>query len=100
MTRRSSAVALMSRKQPSPSKRETQPDIRRPSGPASKGKRARSELPTEPPPKSKRSKAADAKTSGTRSRRPSPKGNVAGAAVDEEVTADLSKDLRREPDDD
>lgn len=98
MTRWSSAT-LMTRKKPAPPKRDTVPDMRRPSGPAPKGKRARSELPTEPPPlKSRRSTAADTKTSGTHSRRPSRKGDGAGASVDE-VTADLSKDPRRERDD-
>ena len=85
-----SAVALM----PIPPRRDTRPDKRRSSG----SKRARSEAPTVPPPKSKRSKKADTKTSGTRSRKPSPKADASGATVDE-VTADLSKDPRREHDD-
>ena len=74
----------MPRKQPLPSKRNTVPDMRRPSGPAHK---------------SKRSNAADTKTSGTRSRKPPRKADASGATVDE-VTADLSKDPRREADDD
>jgi hypothetical protein len=98
----------MPRKQPFPPEPDTQPDMRRPSGPASKGKRARAEVATVPPPKSKRSKPTDTKTSGIRSRKPPPisssksdasdgKGGK-GAKVDE-VTADLSKDPRRDSDD-
>jgi hypothetical protein len=74
--------------------------MRRPSGPAPKGKRDAPTLP--PPPKSKRAKevkGADTKSSGIRSRRPGPKkGEGPGATVDE-VTADLSKDPRRDRDD-
>ena len=89
-----SAVTIM----PIPTKRDTQPDKRRPSGPTPNSKRARSEVPTVPPPKSKRSKRTDTKSSGTRSRKPAPKADTSGATVDE-VTADFSKDPRREHDD-
>jgi hypothetical protein len=89
----------MSPKHPPPPKRNTAPDVRGRSGPTPKVKRSRSEAPTEPPPTRKGSKAVDTKTSGTRSRRPSPGRDGAGATVDE-VTADLSKDPRRERDDD
>jgi hypothetical protein len=88
----------MPRKQPFPPEPDTQPDMRRPSGPAPKNKRARTEVETVPPPKTKRSKANDTKTSGIRSRKPSPKRDGSGATIDE-VTADLSKDPRRERDD-
>lgn len=73
--------------------------MRRPSGPAPKSKRG-AEVVTVPPPKSKRAKATDTKTSGIRSRKPPPpkKKDGPGASVDE-VTADLSKDPRRERDD-
>jgi hypothetical protein len=86
-------------KRTAPPKRDTQPDKRRTSGPAPRTKRFRSDVPTLPPPKSKRSKAADTKTSGTRSRKPPRKTEASGATVDE-VTADFSKDARRERDDD
>ena len=88
------------RKQPFPPEADTQPDMRRPSGPAPKSKR-QAEVATVPPPKSKRAKATETKTSGIRSRKPPPpkkKGDASGATVDE-VTADLSKDPRRERDD-
>jgi hypothetical protein len=53
-----------------------------------------------PPPKTKRAKGADTKTSGIRSRKPPPKkDDTSGAAAVDEVTADLSKDPRRERDD-
>jgi len=117
----------MPRKQPFPPEADTQPDIQRPSGPAPKSKRARADAPTVPPPKAKRGKGAEAppakttskanmprtsvskgslakasepRNSGIRSRRPpSTKRDPSGAAVDE-VTADLSRDPRRERDDD
>lgn len=72
--------------------------MRRSSGHAPKSKR-QAEVATVPPPKTKRAKATDTKTSGIRSRKPPPlKEGDAGASVDE-VTADLSKDPRRERDD-
>jgi hypothetical protein len=86
------------RKQPFPPEADTQPDMRRPSGPAPKSKR-QAEVVTVPPPKSKRAKATDTKTSGIRSRKPPPKKDDASGANIDEVTADLSKDPRRERDD-
>jgi len=93
------------RKQPFPPEADTQPDMRRPSGPAPKSKR-QAEAATVPPPRSKRAKGTETKTSGVRSRKPPPnpssppkkKDDASGAKVDE-VTADLSKDPRRERDD-
>jgi hypothetical protein len=73
--------------------------MRRPSGPAPKNKR-QAEVATVPPPKSKRVKGTDTKTSGIRSRKPAaPKADDASGATVDEVTADLSKDPRRERDD-
>ena len=97
----------MPRKQPFPPEAETQPDLQRPSGPAPKSKRSRAEAPTSPPPKGKRAKAdagqssaTEVRNSGIRSRKPpSTKRDPSGAAVDE-VTADLSRDPRRDRDDD
>ncbi|HEX3343254.1 MAG TPA: hypothetical protein VHS09_01725, partial [Polyangiaceae bacterium] len=70
---------------------------------APKSKR-QAEVATVPPPKSKRAKGgdtkgADTRTSGIRSRKPPPKkkDDASGAAMDE-VTADLSKDPRRDRD--
>jgi hypothetical protein len=86
------------RKQPFPPEADTQPDMR-PSGPAPKSKR-QADVATVPPPKTKRAKGADTKTSGIRSRKPPPKkDDTSGAAAVDEVTADLSKDPRRERDD-
>jgi hypothetical protein len=88
------------RKQPFPPEADTNPDMLRPSGPAPKSQR-KADAVTTPPPKSKRAKGTDTKTSGIRSRKPPPpKGedDASGAKVDE-VTADLSKDPRRERDD-
>ena len=89
-----------------PPEAETAPDMKAPrapsggrsSGPAPKNKREGAEAPTlPPPPKSKRGeKPADPKTSGVQSRR-SRESKGPRAAVDE-VTADLSKDPRRERD--
>ena len=93
----------MPRKQPFPPEADTQPDMRRPSGPAPKSKRG-ADAATVPPPKRKRAKATDTKTSGIRSRKPPPprkdKGSDASGASVDEVTADLSKDPRRDRDDD
>jgi hypothetical protein len=87
----------MPRKQPFPPEADTQPDITRPSARAPKSKRAREEVATVPPPKSKRNKATENRNSGIRSRRPPSKRGAPGAKVDE-VTADLSKDPRRDRD--
>lgn len=88
-----------------PPEADTQPDIARPpaspsasrtSGAAPKPKRPRSEVPTEPPPRSRRTgRPIEPRTSGVQEkgvRRPSdsPRADV------DEVTADLSKDPRRE----
>ena len=87
----------MARKQPFPPEADTQPDMaRHVSGPAPKTKRRSAT--TVPPPKSKRGKGAvDTRNSGMRSRKPPAKRGGEGATVDE-VTADLSKDPRRERD--
>jgi hypothetical protein len=87
-----------------PPEPETQPDLsrKRPtartSGAAPKSKRARSEAPTLPPsapPPSKRGqKAGEPRPSGVKARKPRTTDSP-GATVDE-VTADLSKDPRRE----
>jgi hypothetical protein len=89
----------MTPKQPFPPEPDTQPDVRG-SGAAPKIKRDRSGASTVPPPtKAKKSAGPETKTSGIRSRRPPSKSDAAGATVDE-VTADLSRDPRRERDDD
>jgi hypothetical protein len=89
----------MTHKQPFPPEPDTQPDVRG-SGPAQKIKRGRPAESTVPPPtKTKKSAGAETKTSGIRSRRPPPRSDAPGATVDE-VTADLSRDPRRERDDD
>ena len=94
---------MATRKQPFPPEPPTQPDPTRRSGRAPKSK-PRGPLPsTVPPPRtskgkgpaSERATGAGNRSSGTRSRRPAPKGDRAGATVDE-VTADLSRDPRRE----
>ncbi|MGH7436268.1 MAG: hypothetical protein ACRENE_11405 [Polyangiaceae bacterium] len=86
--------------------RSKTPESRR-SGPAPKTKRELSEAPTLPPPPieeppptrpSGQPKDAGERTSGMRARRPL-KSQHPSATVDE-VTADLSKDPRREVDDD
>ena len=94
---------MATRKQPFPPEPPTQPDLARKSGRAPKSK-PRGPLPsTVPPPKVSKGKGTPGartdrpgeRTSGTRSRRPAPKGETPGATVDE-VTADLSRDPRRE----
>jgi hypothetical protein len=97
----------MPRKPRFPPEPDTQPDSRRKktpvhrSGPAPKSAREKSEAPTLPPP-------SKAQAKGPRSRRSEPvqrpshnraKPDMPGANVDE-VTADLSKDPRRERDED
>jgi hypothetical protein len=85
-----------------PPESETQPDVsrKRPtartSGAAPKSKRARAEAPTlPPPPPSKRGeKPAEPRPSGMKTRKPRTTDSP-GAKVDE-VTADMSKDPRRE----
>jgi hypothetical protein len=101
----------MVRKKPFPPEADTRPDMQRPkvgprhSGPAPKSARERAEAdtippPSEPPPPTKRSGPPAMKTQ----RRPrgsdvrDVEGGPAAATVDE-VTADLSKDPRREKDD-
>ena len=94
----------MAKKNRFPPEAETQPgassrsSIGRNSGPAPKSKRERSEVPTQPPPpKSKRAKPTEQKTSGIKSRRPrAPDATGEGGASVDEVVADLSKDPRRE----
>jgi hypothetical protein len=94
----------MAKKNRFPPEADTQPGASsrspaaRTSGPAPKSKRERSEVPTlPPPPKSKRGKPAEPKSSGIKSRRPRAPGATGegGASVDE-VVADLTKDPRRE----
>jgi hypothetical protein len=81
-----------------PPEPETQPDLSRPkttartSGAAPKSKRERAEAATVPPPRSKR--PAEPRPSGVKQRK-TPESDGNGATVDE-VTADLSKDPRRE----
>ncbi len=88
-----------------PPEPETQPDLSRPrptartSGPAPKSKRERAEEPTlPPPPASKRSgRAAEPRApreSAMKARK--PRASDAPSATVDEVTADLSKDPRRE----
>ena len=87
---------MATRKQPFPPEPDTQPDLTRKSGRAPKSKRDGSLPPTVPPPKVKRGRgSAEHKASYTRSKRPAAKGGRPGATVDE-VTADLSRDPRRE----
>jgi hypothetical protein len=94
----------MPKKQPFPPEADTEPGDRaatRQSGPAPKSKRERANAPTEPPPKGRKTggKAADTRTSGVLSRKPSkPGSNEAGGATVDEVVADLAKDPRRERD--
>jgi hypothetical protein len=100
----------MSRKQRFPPEPATRPDARRPkvsagrtSAPAPKSTRERAEAPTLPPPRAVENERVskpheDARLSGMRSRRPRLPSSPA-ATVDE-VVADLSKDPRRERDDD
>jgi hypothetical protein len=98
----------MARKPRFPPEPATRPDTRRPkgptthrSGPAPKDAREKAEAPTLPPPTKEpgqvapRSRRKDAdRTSGMRNAKP----GMAAATVDE-VTADMSKDPRRERDD-
>lgn len=79
-----------------PAARTSGPSPRSASGPASKGKPARSEVPTVPPPPKGTSaeEPAEPRTSGVQPRKPRESGSPR-ATVDE-VTADLSKDPRRE----
>jgi hypothetical protein len=96
----------MPRKQRFPPEADTKPQNRtdgpetRRSGPAPKSKRDKSEAPTIPPPKvSERvsGKApTEARNSGMRSRKRGE--SLHPAATVDEVTADLSKDPRRERD--
>ncbi len=99
----------MARKPRFPPEPETRPDSRRKptaarqSGPAPKDLRGRSEAPTEPPPAPTRAptdpptkprRPVAARDSGVRTGKP-----PAAAATVDEVTADLSKDPRREHED-
>jgi len=99
----------MTRKQRFPPEADTKPDNRpsgpesRRSGPAPKSKRGRAEAPTVPPPKISEPTTggkliADARTSGMRSHKRKPSAHPV-ATVDE-VTADMTKDPRREREDD
>jgi hypothetical protein len=95
----------------------TKPATRRPPGPAArtseavpKDRRARAEAPTLPPPNAKKDDRSsrpppgsiktpeEGRISGMRSRKPSRP--LTSAATVDEVVADLSKDPRRERDDD
>jgi hypothetical protein len=84
-----------------PPEPDTQPDLTRAkagartSGAAPKSKRARAEEPTlPPPPKSKRTQPSMPRPSGVKPRK--PRASEGPAATVDEVTADLSKDPRRE----
>ncbi len=101
----------MARKKGFPQEEDTKPNIARPpapevrqSAPVPKTKRELSEAPTIPPPPieevppTRPSGRPVGRTSGMRSRKP-VKSEHPSATVDE-VTADLSKDPRREADDD
>jgi hypothetical protein len=95
----------MPRKQRFPPEADTKPqntphgpETRR-SGPAPKSKRERAEAPTIPPPRvseraSSRKAPVDTRTSGMRSRK--TKESAHPAATVDEVTADMTKDPRRE----
>jgi hypothetical protein len=101
----------MQRKKTFPPEPDTQPDGRRVSGRAPKSKRAASEAVTVPPPRAAATSDSKGKTSRPQARKASSgtgdkhdkrdKGGrstgEAGATVDE-VTADLSRDPRREQD--
>jgi hypothetical protein len=103
----------MSQKRRFPQEPVTKPGSRRPKGPvvrssepAPKSRRERAEAPTLPPPKVVKDERTsrptpgveDGRHSGVRGRRPAPP-SIPAATVDE-VVADLSKDPRRERDDD
>jgi hypothetical protein len=102
------------KKQPFPPEADTQPERTplkspRASGPAPKTKRDRAGAPTEPPPPLPRARRAgpkpnDTRSSGVQSKRPrrgaDGGGSDRGGARIDEVTADLSRDPRRERDDD
>ena len=110
----------MPRKNPFPPEADTKPDLRasKPvarqqpesapaprSGPAPKGKKEQSEAPTMPPPAATRAKGSKGSKGQGRRRSAPPRDSdvrpterLASATVDE-VTADLSKDPRRERDD-
>jgi hypothetical protein len=104
----------MSRKKGFPNEQDTKPGVARPklpetrrSSPAPKTKRELAEAPTLPPPpiekepatrRSGRAAATGDRNSGMRSRKPAR--SVHPSATVDEVTADLSKDPRREVDDD
>jgi hypothetical protein len=81
------------RRQPFSPEADTKPGPRATARPPKKRSKDADTVP--PPPRSKRPKSAQ--TSGTRSKRPAPKGDGRGATVDE-VIADMSKDPRRERD--
>ena len=101
----------MARKKGFPEEGDTKPSMGRPklpesrrSSPAPKTKRELSEAPTLPPPPieqvppTRPSGRPEGRTSGLRSRK--PKVSEHPSATVDEVTADLSKDPRREVDDD
>jgi hypothetical protein len=77
----------------------------RQSGPAPKGARERSEAPTlppppsEPPPTERQKRAATRRTEALRASNVRSKRPTIPAATVDEVTADLSRDPRRERDD-
>lgn len=107
--RSSAAKGPMPRKPHFPPEADTKPDSvsegpeTRRSGPAPKSKRDKAEAPTIPPPRvsgaPRRKSAGDARSSGVRGRKPGEPSMHPAATVDE-VTADLSKDPRRERDGD
>jgi hypothetical protein len=100
----------MVRKKRFPPEEDTRPDLKRPkdpvthqSGPAPKDVRERAEAPTIPPPSAppptKRSGRPAGKTGRGRVSDVREVDHGPGAATVDEVTADLSKDPRRERDD-
>ena len=108
----------MPRKKPFPPEADTEPDLRRgkaarpESGPAPKGSHERMEPGTDPPPARARGQGGSTKPPPAAARDTKPprrsgpthlsstKQNRRGAATVDEVTADLSKDPRRERDGD
>lgn len=93
----------MTRKQRFPPEASTRPEhgskpgLTHQSGPAPKGKRERAEAPTEPPPPPSKKPSRAPKPGASDVRR--VKAAPAAATVDE-VTADLTRDPRREKDSD
>lgn len=89
----------MPRKQPFPPEPPTQPDMHRKGPPRASGAAPKNKrMATTVPPKGKKGAANEPRSSGVAPRR-SKSSDASGATVDE-VVADLSKDPRRERDED